>query len=76
MLSGDESYFSTLSTITVLENGTVTQDLGKVTDQRLGSKNQLLGNIEYIPGTMSITGSIKKGNKILNNTKRLPDFTM
>ena len=61
MLSGDESYFSTLSTITVLENGTVTQDLGKVTDQSLGSKNQLLGIIEYLRAIMSATSSIEVG---------------
>ena len=48
MLSGDESYFSTLSTLTVLDNGTVTQDLNKVTDQNLESKLQLFGIILFI----------------------------
>ena len=48
MLSGDESYFSTLSTLTVLDNGTVTQDLNKVTNQNLESKLQLFGIILFI----------------------------
>ena len=47
MLSGDESYFSTLSTLTVLENGTITQDLSKVTDQNLESKLHLSGMISF-----------------------------
>ena len=48
MLSGDESYFSTLSTLTVLENGTITQDLSKVTDQNLESKLHLSGMISFL----------------------------
>jgi hypothetical protein len=33
MLSGDESFFSTLSTLSVDSDGNVTQDLSSTTDQ-------------------------------------------
>jgi hypothetical protein len=41
MVSGDESFFSTLSTIEVHPNGTVSQDLNKTTDQNLVRSNLL-----------------------------------
>jgi hypothetical protein len=48
MTNGDESFFSTLATLRVDEDGTITQDVHKNTDQGQVPTQHLIRNVHFV----------------------------